>query len=328
MTGAPASPVPGGGTAVRPAWPAIAAFVLLACGMAWLVALPLWLSPDGLASALTPVLLSAMMLTPTLAMLIVVFAFRVPRSGRLRFLGMWPLRPAGRFVGLMLAGLFGPMIVVAGVIAVAAAFGLVQLDLVSFSGFAEQLAAAVPAGTPMPAVGALVALQLLALPFGALINSFLAAGEELGWRGWLLPALLPLGTWPALLVSGAVWGLWHAPVILLGYNFARPDLGGLALMVGGCIAWGVLLGWLRLRSASVWPAVIAHGSLNAVAGLILILVAAGESIDMAIVGPLGVVAWLVIAAVTALLALAGQFRPARLHAPAQVAPRHPSSRRS
>ncbi len=299
----------------RVAWTPVIAFVALACGLAWLVALPLWVSGDGLASPLAPLILPAMMLTPTLAMLVVVFALRAPARDRLRFLGMWPLRPVGRLLLFLAIGLVAPIAVVALTVLVASALGLVRLDLVAFSGFAEQLAAAAP-GAPLPPIGVLVAIQLVAIPIGALVNSVLAAGEELGWRGWLLPALRPLGTWPALLLSGAIWGVWHAPVILLGYNFGRPDIVGVLFMVGGCVAWGVLIGWMRLRSASVWPAVLAHGSLNAVGGLVLIRVAAGEAVDMGVVGPLGLVAWGIIAVVVAVLAVAGQFRPARLSQPA------------
>ena len=77
-------------------------------------------------------------------------------------------------------------------------------------------------------------------------------------------------------------------------------------MIGGCMAWGVLLGWLRLRSASVWPAVLAHGSLNAAAGLIVIFAASQP--DLALAGPLGLAGWIVAAAVIAVLVVTGQFR--------------------
>ncbi|GAA5197274.1 type II CAAX endopeptidase family protein [Microbacterium jejuense] len=294
-------------------WPAVIAFVLVACGLAWLVALPLWFG-EGLASPLAPLILPLMMLAPAAATLVVLFVFRVPSQGRSRFLGLWPLRPAGRFVLFLALALLLPIVIVVATALLAGALGLVRLDLVGFSGFAAQLAGSAPAGA-LPPVPVLVAVQFAALPLGAVVNSVLAFGEEIGWRGWLQTALLPLGTWPALLITGAVWGLWHAPVILLGYNFARPDIVGVLLMVGGCVAWGVLFGWLRLRGASLWPAVLAHGSLNAVAGIVIVLAAAGVAPDLGWAGPLGVVSWAVLALVVGVIVLIRQFRPGTLAAP-------------
>ncbi|KNY07564.1 CPBP family intramembrane glutamic endopeptidase [Microbacterium sp. GCS4] len=289
----------------RVRWPAVIAFVVLACGLAWLVALPLWLG-DGLAEPLAPLILVAMMLTPAVAALIVTFALGYPaRGARLRFLGLWPLRPAKRVIGLLLVGWLGPPVVVVLGILIAVALGFVQLDF-TFAALSAQLEQALPPGTPMPPVGVIVFSQLAFLPLGALLNSIPALGEELGWRGWLLTALRPLGTWPTLLLSGVIWGLWHSPVILLGYNFGRTDASGVLFMTVGCVAWGVLLGWLRLRSASIWPAVVAHGSLNAAAGLVLIF-AAGQP-DQALAGPLGVAGWIAAAVVIAALLVTGQFR--------------------
>ncbi|WEG07614.1 type II CAAX endopeptidase family protein [Microbacterium horticulturae] len=291
----------------RVPWPAVIVYIIVALGLGWLVALPLWVSGDGLASPWAPWILRGMMFAPTIAMLVAVFAMRTPRTGRLRFLGMWPLRPTGRFIGMLVVALFAPIVVVVVTTCVAAVLGLVRVDLVNFSGYAQQLQALAP-GQPLPPMVVLVIVQLVMIPGGALVNSIFTAGEELGWRGWLLPALRPLGTWPAIVLTGIVWGVWHAPVILLGYDFGRTDVVGVLLMIGACVAWGALLGWLRLRSASVWPAVLAHGSLNAVGGLILLLVAAGEQPDLAIVGPLGVISWCVLAVFVVLLALCGQFR--------------------
>ena len=115
----------------------------------------------------------------------------------------WPARVPWRAVVAVVV----PVLVVAAVTFASAALGLVRLDLVTFSGFAAQLeqslpaGAALPAGTALPPVGLLVVAQLVAVPVGALGNSVPALGEEVGWRGWLVPALLPLGTWPALLVA-------------------------------------------------------------------------------------------------------------------------------
>ncbi|KJQ53508.1 CPBP family intramembrane glutamic endopeptidase [Microbacterium sp. SA39] len=292
-------------SARRVPWVAVIVFWVLACALAWLVALPLWLG-EGLAEPFAGVLLPVMMLTPAIAALIVTFVLRVPARGeRVRFLGLWPLRPAKRIVWLMVAAWLVPPVLVALSILLSAALGFVQLDL-TFAAFAVELQKALPAGTPVPPVEVVVFAQIAMIPLGALINAIPAFGEELGWRGWLVPALRPLGTWPALLISGAIWGFWHSPIILLGYNFGRTDISGVLLMIGGCIAWGILLGWLRLRSASVWPAVIAHGSLNAAGGLIVLFAAAKP--DLGLAGPLGVAGWIVLAVVIAVLALTGQFR--------------------
>lgn len=303
-------------TPTRVPWRAALIFTLTACGLAALVCLPLWLG-DGLAEPFAGALLPVMMFTPAAAVLVVMLTTGVPEKGsRARFLGLWPLRPAKRVVGLLVAAWLVPPVLVALGVLLAAAFGWVRLDL-TFSAFADQLAQALPPGTPVPPVGVVVFAQLAAIPIGALVNSVLAFGEELGWRGWLLPALRPLGTWPALLLSGAIWGLWHSPVILLGYNFGRTDLTGVLFMIGGCVAWGVLFGWLRLRSGSLWPAVVAHGALNAAAGLVLIVAAVQP--DLALAGPLGVAGWIVAAVVAVVLALTGQFR----RQPQLAAPRTP-----
>nr|WP_246475749.1 CPBP family intramembrane glutamic endopeptidase [Brevibacterium renqingii] len=145
---------------------------------------------------------------------------------------------------------------------------------------------------------------------GSLSNVFVTIGEEFGWRGWLLTSLRPLGTWPALLTVGVLWGLWHAPLILLGYNFDRPGISGLGLMVAGCVMLGILFGWLRLRTGSVWPAVFAHAALNGSTTMLLVLLidADAPTPDTALVTFLGASGWIVSAVVIAVLVVTGQFR--------------------
>lgn len=289
----------------RPAsvpWTAVIVFVVIAYGLAWLIAMPMWVSPDVSTAAL-------MMLAPAVATLVVLFVMQSPRRERLRFLGMWPLRPARRVVWWMVAAVFAPILVVFASVAVSAAFGWMQLDLVHFSGFAEMNEAALPEGTPTIPPQTLIAVQLAALPFVVFVpNALFAFGEEVGWRGWLLPMLTPLGTWPALLVSGVIWGLWHMPVTLLGHNFGLTDWRGVALMTIGSVIWGIVFGWLRLRTGSVWPAVLAHASLNASGAAFLWFPEAGTDPSLPLVNPLGVSGWIVLALVIGVLSLTGQFR--------------------
>lgn len=162
---------------------------------------------------------------------------------------------------------------------------------------------------PLP-IGTLVAVQLATIPLGALINLLPALGEELGWRGWLLPRLLPLGTVSALLVSGVIWGLWHAPLILLGYNYPEaPGWLGLVCTVVMCILVGAVFGWLRLRSGSVWPAALAHAAFNAAAGSYLLFAAAGERVDTTQATVLGWSGWIVPLALVVVLVATGRFAP-------------------
>lgn len=287
----------------RTPWGGVVVFTLVACGFAWLVALPLWMidAQSGMYSVLFGLLAQVMMFTPAIAMLVVVFIMKIPGTRRTRFLGMWPLKPAKRVVWFMVLATITPLLIVALITGVSAVLNLVELDLLHFQGFKnileEQLAGSEGAASSLPPIEILVMTQILSIPFAAILNSLFAFGEEIGWRGWLLPALLPLGTWPALLISGVIWGLWHSPLILLGYNFGYTDIRGVLLMVAGCVAWGALFGWARLRSGSVWPAVIGHGALNASGGLVMLISANAEEVNLAVVGPLGIVSWAVIAVI-------------------------------
>jgi uncharacterized protein len=93
---------------------------------------------------------------------------------------------------------------------------------------------------------------------------FAATGEELGWRGVLVPNMARIAD--ARLVAflpGAVWAVWHYPNILLFGNPETPLLFSLACFTLMVIGLGVFLSWLRLASGSVWPAAVFHGTHNA-----------------------------------------------------------------
>ncbi|MFC9441990.1 MULTISPECIES: CPBP family intramembrane glutamic endopeptidase [Brevibacterium] len=228
-----------------------------------------------------------------------------------RYLGLWPLYPVGRVLGMSGLAVLGIYAIVMAGYLVSAAFGWMDIDLLGLSGYrlAQQ---AIPGISTLP-IAVSVAVYLLIIVVNTGATALFAFGEEVGWRGWLITSLRPLGTWPALVIIGVVWGLWHAPLILLGYNFARPDLLGLGLMVVGCVMVGILLGWLRLRTGSVWPAVTAHAALNASAGMLLGLVidANSPTPDPALVTTLGVAGWIGIAVIIIVLLATGQFRESR-----------------
>jgi len=97
--------------------------------------------------------------------------------------------------------------------------------------------------------------------FGA-IPIFL--GEEFGWRSFLLQKLIPLGRWEALLISGLIWALWHAPLVFLPNPFysERPDVRGSMLGSTIFVLFGFIFGWMYLESGSVWTAVLMHAYNN------------------------------------------------------------------
>jgi len=141
---------------------------------------------------------------------------------------------------------------------------------------------------------------IIQLAGGALIspiaNSLATFGEEFGWRGYLLPKLMPLGGRKAMLLIGIIWGIWHWPVIFMGYEYGfkypgHPWVGPL-LFIWVTFGLGIFLGWLTLRARSIWPAVIGHAAINGIAGA-AILVTTGQPnpllgpLPVGIIGSLG-----------------------------------------
>lgn len=288
----------------------IGVFTALAFALAWLFALPLWFG-DGLSEPWFPLVATATMTTPAIAALVVVFFVERPRR-KAWTLGLWPLTPVRRLLGYAALGIVVPIALVLAALPVGALLGVYPADFAHFSAFRQVLdEQAGTAGIPIP-VGALIAIQLAALPMAAFINLIPALGEELGWRGWLLPKLMPLGTLPALLVMGVVWGLWHAPLILLGYNYPdAPGWVGVAAMVVMCVLVGAVFGWLRLRSGSVWPAALAHAAFNGAGGTYLLFAEAGEHVDTTQATILGWSGWIVPLVLVAVLIATGQFSSAK-----------------
>jgi hypothetical protein len=111
-------------------------------------------------------------------------------------------------------------------------------------------------GQPLPhlppptVLAAVIFAQSLTL--GVLVTSVFTFGEEFGWTGYLLVMLFPLGRWRAALIYGAIWGLWHAPIIAGGYNYPGYPVTGAVLTQTA----------LRLRFDSVLLTSFFHASIN------------------------------------------------------------------
>ncbi len=148
--------------------------------------------------------------------------------------------------------------------------------------------------------------QLLAITIvqglfaGITINAFFAFGEELGWRGYLYEALEPLNFWKHALISGVIWGLWHAPLIMQGHNYPGYPIIGIFMMVIWCILLSPLFILIRMKTKSVIGAAIAHGTLNGTAAISIIYINGGHTL---INGIAGISGWIVLLMVNGLIAL-------------------------
>jgi membrane protease YdiL (CAAX protease family) len=91
------------------------------------------------------------------------------------------------------------------------------------------------------------------------------AGEEIGWRGYMLTRLIDAGVPRPVLVSGLIWALWHLPLIFAGIYAAGPNPAlSAALFVVSVTSIAFVFARMRLETGSVWPAIFAHSAWNSI----------------------------------------------------------------
>jgi membrane protease YdiL (CAAX protease family) len=196
--------------------------------------------------------------------------------------GAFPLRY------LPLALFLMPFVMHAAMLPVAAALGRLQRADWLMTG-ADGLYHTPPErgwGVLTPAgLAARVALNAIV---GMIVVSTLALFEEVGWRGWLLPRLIDrMSDRRAVVITSVVWALWHVPYALSGIqHLDRVPVGWTALAVPpGIFGSGLIIGWLWLRTESIWIVAIAHGALNNWGQYVFKFVAgAGQSSDLLVLG--------------------------------------------
>ncbi len=111
---------------------------------------------------------------------------------------------------------------------------------------------------------------------GPIINIIFALGEEVGWRGYLLQKLCKqYSVQKSIIISGVIWGIWHAPIIAMGHNYGTGYVGapwgGIFAMIVFCVIFGFYLSYLTIKTKSVIPAGIAHSAINGFAAFSIIL---------------------------------------------------------
>ncbi|MGH1848668.1 type II CAAX endopeptidase family protein [Enterococcus gilvus] len=125
-----------------------------------------------------------------------------------------------------------------------------QNDLQSTSEYVKSLLTVLP-------------LCILVNPLGGLLSCL---GEEFAWRGYLLPKLTEkFAPIKAITLTGLIWGIWHAPIILMGFNYGKKHtLLGVVMMIIFCIAINAILSYLFIKTNSIWVVVVAHSAVNAI----------------------------------------------------------------
>jgi uncharacterized protein len=213
------------------------------------IALSLILLLALLGQGLGENVLAIAMFTPLAAVLLMQLV--VTRDGTTR--AGWQILGLHR-LGLRTWGLaiVAPFLVMLCTYGIAWSTGIGRIDQTALDGV---IALAGPLGIVLP---------LFNILRGLILSMFLALAEEIGWRGYLLPNLLPLGRTRALLLSGLLQGIWHLPIILLTpfYHGNGDRWIVTVLFLLTLTAAGVFYGYLRLTTNSVWPAALAHGAFN------------------------------------------------------------------
>lgn len=105
-------------------------------------------------------------------------------------------------------------------------------------------------------------IQFIVMLIGGAVTVVL--GEEFGWRGYLLPRLTKLGMRKALIWSSIIWGLFHLPIMFFT-DLYHSDVNlyvYIPLFMANIVLAGIFIGYLRLKSRSIWPALIAHSAHN------------------------------------------------------------------
>ena len=112
-----------------------------------------------------------------------------------------------------------------------------------------------------------------AITYAPFVNMLFAVGEEAGWRGTMYPILKDrFGITRGRLLGGAIWGVWHWPIMLLaGYEYGTTYWGapvtGPLLFCIITITMGILFDFLYGKTSCIWVPALCHGAINAFAGV-------------------------------------------------------------
>lgn len=143
-------------------------------------------------------------------------------------------------------------------------YGIAWMTVVHFNPKPLEMIAPFIAESASPSIVMLLNI-IIAATVITIFSMCTAAGEEIGWRGYMLTRLIDAGIpWP-ILVSGLIWGAWHVPLILGGvYLTGQSPIVAVILFMIAATSFSFVFARLRLETGSVWPAIVLHASWNSV----------------------------------------------------------------
>jgi membrane protease YdiL (CAAX protease family) len=193
---------------------------------------------------------------------IVAIVFRVINNEGFRNVG-WGLRRWWYVI---------PALILPIIVILLVSFLLLTLDLATLSdspflfkaGMVEIREVPLVLGSHTQNIAFFVLNFMLSLFVQSLLGSIVTIGEEFGWRGYAQEKLIrKFGLNRGLILLGVIWGYWHLPIGLMGWNFPnQPVLGALLLTPLGTVFIGIFFAWLYLRSKSIWMPTLAHAASN------------------------------------------------------------------
>ena len=246
-------------------------------------------------------LLSALL--PVTAVIIITFAV-TPRGKRRELWGSFGLKHAGLRMWPM--ALLVPMVLAASAYAIAVALGVADLRDLDLT----------PSGSAAWVLNLVTSLTFMTVLF---------LGEEIGWRGYLLPRIQQLTSRRrAALVTGFIHGCFHLPLILIATTYDEHGSRWLVapMVVATITMGGVFYAYLWDMTGTVWPVAMAHGAVNFMFGLGASAVVASSPDDLAYVAGESGLATFAVVAVAAALFLA-RARVWRTDKPAHTNVREP-----
>jgi len=175
---------------------------------------------------------------------------------------------------------FGPVIYyfIYGVFFVVLYSGMTLLNIVfnlgEYVDIENLLTDLIPPGTTEQPVGLTPMALIILIGFqsiilGPFLGLLIVFGEEYGWRGYLQNELVKLGRIRGVTLVGLIWGVWHAPIIVMGHNYPGYPILGIVLMTLYTIGLGFILGLAYLQSRSIWLVAYLHALNNQVLSFLL-----------------------------------------------------------